>query len=67
VLTSEIRSSIIAVADATIPKSKPKCLNKIVPWWSRECTEVVIERNKAFRLVKRTHDFQHLTRERKKW
>ena len=31
VLTKEIRSSIIAAADATIPKSKPKCLNKIVP------------------------------------
>lgn len=60
VLTREIRSSIIAAADATIPKSKPKWLNKIVPWWSRECKEAVKERNKTFRLLKRTHNFQHL-------
>jgi len=60
VLTREIRSSIIAAANATIPKSKPKLLNKIVPWWSRECKEAIKERNKAFRLLKRTHNFQHL-------
>jgi len=60
VLTREIRSSIIAAANATIPKSKPKLLNKIVPWWSRECKEDIKERNKAFRLLKRTHNFQHL-------
>ena len=60
VLTKEIRSSIIAAADAAIPKSKPKCLNRIVPWWSRECKEAIKVRNKAFRSLKRTHNFQHL-------
>jgi len=35
-------------------------LNKIVPWWSRECKEAVKERYKAFRLLKTTHTFQHL-------
>jgi len=43
----------------TIPKSSGKLVKKAVPW-SVECEKLVKERNRAFRKLKRTHNFQRL-------
>lgn len=49
----------MAAMDA-IPKRSGKLVRKAVPWWNEKCDEVVRERNRAFRRLKRTHNFQHL-------
>lgn len=56
----EVRQSIYMAAIATIPKSSGKLVRKAVPWWCSKCKEVVKERNRAFRRLKRTHNFQHM-------
>lgn len=43
-----------------LPRSKPKNLKKIVPWWTDKCKQAIKERNKAFKTLKRTHNFQNL-------
>lgn len=59
-LNSEVSYSIICAAEGAIPKSKPKTLTRIVPWWNEKCRQAVKDRNRAFRLLKRTHNFQSL-------
>lgn len=44
-----VRSGIIEAARMEIPKSKPKIINKIVPWWTKECKKAIKERKKAFK------------------
>ena len=56
----ELRQSIYMAAMVSIPKSSGKLVRKAVPWWNINCEEVVRERNRAFRRLKRTHHFQHL-------
>ena len=36
------------------------CEYKLVPWWDEKCKQAVKSRNKAFELVKRYDNFQHL-------
>lgn len=33
---------------------------KPVPWWTEECSKIIKERNKAFKILRRTHNFQRL-------
>lgn len=33
---------------------------KVVSWWTDECSIVFKERNKALRILRRTHNFQNL-------
>jgi len=48
------------VADETIPKSSGIRRRKAVPWWTQECTEVIKVRNRVFRVLRCTHNFEHL-------
>lgn len=43
-------------ADGAIPKSENKMNRKLVLWWNEECQKAVKDKNKAFRLVKRTNN-----------
>lgn len=56
----EIKQGIISAATRSIPKSTGRKKNKLVPWWDEKCKQAVKSRNKAFKLVKRYHNFQHL-------
>ncbi len=46
-------------AENSIPKISNRKERKLVPWWTEECQQAVRTRNKAFRLVKRTHNIQY--------
>lgn len=59
-MCKRISGGIIEAAKMAIPKSKPKIINKIVPWWTKECRKAIKERNKAFKKMKTTHNFQNL-------
>lgn len=59
-LCKDISVGIIRAASVAIPKSKPKKLGKIVPWWTSECKKAIKDRNKVFRVLKRTHNYQNL-------
>lgn len=59
-LSLNITAGILSAAVSTIPRTKPRELGKIVPWWNNECRQVVKGRNKAFKVLKRTHNFQDL-------
>ncbi|KAL2082812.1 hypothetical protein ACEWY4_022630 [Coilia grayii] len=53
-------TAIVGAATAAIPKTKLVSLGRIVPWWNNKCRMAVKARNKAFRVLKRTHNFQNL-------
>ncbi|KAI2660328.1 putative RNA-directed DNA polymerase from transposon BS [Labeo rohita] len=57
---SSFQEVIKGVADETIPKSSGKRGRKSVPWWTGECRRVIKDRNRTFRLLRRTHNFEHL-------
>lgn len=59
-LESKIKNGIITAAMKSIPKSKGNVKRKTVPWWDEECKEAVRNRNKAFKIMKRTHNFMHM-------
>lgn len=59
-LNNQFTSAIIIAAESSIPKSKNRRKRKLVPWWTEECQQAVRDGNKAFRLVKRTHNMQYL-------
>lgn len=48
-VSCEVSRGMIVAAGVAIPKTKPKTLNRIVPWWSKECKEVIKDRNRAFK------------------
>ena len=56
----KFRAILIEVAKQTISKSKGTMKRKAVPWWTDECSAAVKERNKALKVLKRTHNFQNL-------
>ena len=58
-LNDQITSIIIAAAEKSIPKSKGRSERKLVPWWTEECRQAVRQRNRALRLLKRTHNMQN--------
>lgn len=53
-LCNAVTNSVIVAAELTIPKSKPKKLNRVVPWWSKERSEAIRIGNKVFRVLKKT-------------
>lgn len=55
-----VSAGIVSAATTAIPKTKPVSLGRIVPWWNKDCRMAVKNRNKAFRVLKRTHSFQNL-------
>ncbi len=56
----EFREVVLKASHLAIPKSKGKINRKPVPWWTEECSKIIKERNKAFTILKRTHNFQRL-------
>ncbi len=52
-------------ADGSIPRSNHRRNKKLVPWWTEECRLAVKNRNRAFKLVKNTHNMQHLIQYKK--
>lgn len=59
-LDSILKQGIVSAALESIPKSKGRTKKRVIPWWDDNCKEAVRNRNKAFKLVKRTHNFQHM-------
>lgn len=59
-LCREISNSLLTAAEVAIPKSKSKDVSRIVPWWSKDCSDSTKNRNRAFRILKRTHNFQSM-------
>jgi len=51
---------LLGAAKESIPKRGGSFRKKIVPRWTQECTKVIKERHKAFKILKRTHNFQNL-------
>lgn len=47
---------LCASASELIPKSRGKMMRRAVPWWTEECNSSIRARNRAFRLLKRTHN-----------
>lgn len=56
----EINSCIRADAGGAIPRTVPRTLSRIAPWWTKECQEAVKERNRMFRMLKGSHNYQCL-------
>ncbi len=59
-IEEKFKATLLDVAKQTISRSKGRMKRKAVPWWTDECGKVVKERNKALRLLRRTHNFQNL-------
>ncbi len=59
-IEEKVKATLLDVAKQTISRSKGRMKRKAVPWWTDECGKVVKERNKALRLLRRTHNFQNL-------
>lgn len=59
-IDEKFREVVLKAAYLSISKSKGKMKKKPVPWWSEECSKIVNERNKAFKMLKRTYNFQRL-------
>ena len=55
-----VRTALVGAATEAIPKSSGRRRRKAVPWWTEECGAAVRSRNRAFRVLKRAHNFQHL-------
>lgn len=60
IFNEKVCAVILEAALESIPKSKGKMTRKAVPWWTEKCSKVVKDRNKAFKLLKRTHNYNHL-------
>lgn len=59
-ISDDIVYAIQVAANTYIPKRKGGGKNKMVPWWTEECTSAIRRKRKAFRIVKKTHNFQDL-------
>ncbi|KAK6319346.1 hypothetical protein J4Q44_G00105570 [Coregonus suidteri] len=55
-----VRTALVGAATEAIPKSSGRRRRKAVPWWMEECGAMVRIRNRAFTVLKRTINFQHL-------
>jgi len=64
-INKQVTSAIIMAANEAIPRSKNQRSKTLVPWWTEDCGKAVKSRNKAFRLVRRTHNMQHLIQYKK--
>ncbi len=57
---TEVVSTIHNGANECIPKSTGKRVGKIVPWWNEKCSIAVRRKRKAFKKLKRTHNWQNM-------
>lgn len=57
-LDNENKEGVMLAETEAIPKSKGKGGRKAVSWWDDKCREAVTNSNKAFKVMKRTHNFQ---------
>ncbi|KAK7899409.1 hypothetical protein WMY93_020262 [Mugilogobius chulae] len=53
-------SKIVQAASRAIPKSKGTMKRVAVPWWTPECTAAIKERNKAYRILEKSHNFDNM-------
>ena len=60
-ITGEVNDMARSLSDvfltataAAVPRSQGRGRRKIVPWWTKECTEAIQTRNKAFRVLRIT-------------
>ncbi len=60
ILENKVRQGIITAALESVPKSQGKIKRKEVPWWNDECKKEVRNHHKAFKVMKRTHNFMHM-------
>lgn len=59
-INKRITAAIITTAEKSIPRSKGTSKKRLVPWWTEECNLAVKTRNRAFRVLKRTHTMVNL-------
>ncbi len=59
-IDDKFREVVVRAANLSIPRSKGKMNRKPIPWWTEECSKIIKERNRAFKRLKRTHNFQRL-------
>lgn len=52
-----VREGNLMAAELAIPKSSGSLKKRAVPWWDEKCSEAVKNRNRAFRVLKRTHNY----------
>ncbi len=57
---TEVVSTIRNGATESIPKSTGKRVGKIVPWWNEKCSIAVRRKRKAFKKLKRTHNWENM-------
>lgn len=57
---AELISVIQNAARECIPKSKGKRVGKIVPWWNEECAIAVKRKRKAFKILRKTHNWENM-------
>ena len=55
----EFNRCVIGAADLSIPKSSAVAHLRRVPWWTRECSRVNVERKKALRWYQRSRTINH--------
>ena len=55
---SNINHAIIMAADNSIPLRRPENRCRKVPYWNKKCNDVIYNRNKAEKKMKRTKDLQ---------
>ncbi|XP_044220816.1 uncharacterized protein LOC122991683 isoform X2 [Thunnus albacares] len=61
-IDKKVEITLLEAAKQSISKSKGRMKRKAVPWWTDECSKIVKERNRALRLLRRTHNVQNLIR-----
>lgn len=59
-IDTKMTVTILEAANQTISKSKGRMKRKAVPWWTEECGRAVKERNKALKVLRRSHHFRTL-------
>lgn len=59
-VNTSITTAIVKGASQAIGKSTSKKKIKMVPWWNKECSEAIKQRNRTFRELKRSHSFYNL-------
>ena len=56
-LNHSVCEAILGAAKQTIQRNRGRSKKKIAPWWTRECANAIQSQNKAFKMVKTTHNF----------
>ena len=58
-VNDRVRGAIVGAASQVIPMGTVGRKSNSVPWWTEECRGAVKGRKRAFRMLKRSHNFQH--------